>query len=155
MLTLTSKHKYDKKKNINMSTGKEKNNLNILSGFLRPRCMYRTIPKFLVHHLSSKNFSSGVLPCTPVHVQGVLFGMKQAGINQGFWVVFLGLIPWFSTITHCKINKFFFPPPLYSELFKSVVPFFFYSMLRTFRGLYGAFDDDLSDSQRVELDMFF
>ena len=33
-------------------------------------------------------------------IQGVLFGMKQAGINQGFWVMFLGLIPWFSTITH-------------------------------------------------------
>ena len=37
---------------------------------------------------------------SPTTVQGVLFGMKQAGINQGFWVMFLGLIPWFSTITH-------------------------------------------------------
>ena len=53
----------------------------------------------------------------------VLLGMKQAGINQGFWVMFLGLIPWFSTITRRKlINSF---SPLYSELFKSVVPFFF------------------------------
>lgn len=68
MLTLTSKHKYDKKKNINMSTGKEKNNLNILSGFLRSRCMYRTIPKFLMHHLFFKKFSSGVLPHIPVPV---------------------------------------------------------------------------------------
>jgi len=29
--------------------------------------------------------------------------MKQAGINQGFWVMFLGLIPWFSTITRRQI----------------------------------------------------
>ena len=50
-----------------MSTGKEKNNLNILSGFLRSCCMYRTIPKFLMHHLFFKNFSSGVLPHIPVN----------------------------------------------------------------------------------------
>ena len=52
-----------------MSTGKEKNNLNILSGFLRSRCMYRTTSKFLVHHLFFKTFSWGVLPNTPVRTR--------------------------------------------------------------------------------------
>ena len=48
-----------------MSKGKEKKIFNILSGFLRSRCMYRTIPKFLMHHLFFKKFSSGVLPKHP------------------------------------------------------------------------------------------
>ena len=45
----------------------------------------------------------GCVTCDMCDIQGVLFGMKQAGINQGFWVLFLGLIPWFSTITLRKI----------------------------------------------------
>jgi hypothetical protein len=79
--------------------------------------MYELRPK----KVPTDTFRAGQFP-----LQGVLFGMKQAGINQGFWVVFLGLIPWFSTITHYQNQLILFPPPPLSELFKSVVPFFFY-----------------------------
>ena len=98
MLTLTSKHKYDKKKNINMSTGKEKNNLNILSGLLRSRCIYRTIPKFLVHHLFFKKFSSGVLPNTSV----ALYTFLQV-FNR---LIFFTFFPLFIALTLSTIAKY-------------------------------------------------